>query len=200
MLNLNILILILLFLNIYGKVLNVNFLAGGGGNSFGINNGVGSNARFYNPSGITISSDDSFALIAELSYPKVRKLNISTGIVSNFIGGGSYGGASGNSNGIGTNALLSSPNGITISPNSTFAYFVDSGNHNIRKITISTAEVSTLAGSSQGNTNGIGTNAQFNNLYGISMSPDGTYTLIVDQNNNRIRKIIILYQHLKFLL
>jgi hypothetical protein len=66
-------------------------------------------------------------------------------------------------------------------------------NHLIRHIVLSTASVSTLAGvaGSIGATNGIGTNSQFNEPVGVSISPDGLFALVVDVNNHLIRQIIL---------
>jgi hypothetical protein len=66
-------------------------------------------------------------------------------------------------------------------------YISDKSNHRIRKIT-SSGVVSTIAGSTVGSTDGIGTAAKFNNPNSVAV--DGNTNLyIADQANQRIRKI-----------
>ncbi len=67
----------------------------------------------------------------------------------------------------------------------------ESGNNAIRKIIISTASVSVLAGTTSGYVDGIGTNARFTYPLGIAISPDGVYALVTERTNQAIRKIII---------
>ena len=55
---------------------------------------------------------------------------------------------------------------------------------------VSVGLVSTVAGSgSWGWTDAVGTNARFNYPRGIAVAPDGSFALVVDSNNHRIRKI-----------
>jgi hypothetical protein len=64
-------------------------------------------------------------------------------------------------------------------------------NNTIRKIVISSGEVTTLAGTagSSGTVDGTGTAAKFNNPLGITT--DGTNLYVTDYNNSTIRKIVI---------
>jgi len=114
----------------------------------------------------------------------IGKVVISTGAVSLLAGGV----AVGNLDGTGTAAKFSTPNGITT--DGTFLYVADSGNHNIRKIVISTGVVSTLAGSgTAGAVNDTGTASSFNTPRGITT--DGANLYVADANNHKIRKIVI---------
>jgi len=97
------------------------------------------------------------------------------------------GSSSGNTDATGTSATFNYPNGITT--DGTNLYVAEYGNHRIRKIVISTGVVTTLAGSSQGYTNGTGTSAAFYDPYGITT--DGTNLYVTDYGNDRIRKIVI---------
>ena len=116
----------------------------------------------------------------------IRKIVIATGEVTTLAGtAGSYG----STDGTGIAALLQYPFGITT--DGTNLYVADTGNYTIRKIVISTGEVTTLAGTarSYGSTNGTGTAARFNNPFGITM--DGTNLYVADTGNHTIRKIVI---------
>jgi DNA-binding beta-propeller fold protein YncE len=73
------------------------------------------------------------------------------------------GGSAGSTNGVGTISQFNSPFGVAISADGTYALVADSGNHLIRRINITTASVSTLAGTSgsSGSTNGVGSDASW---------------------------------------
>lgn len=79
---------------------------------------------------------------------------------------------------------------VASNPSGTEAYFVY-GN-SIKKIT-SAGVVTDVAGSFSNNgfQDGTGAAARFNSPKGISMSSDGTFLLVADQDNNRIRKVIL---------
>ena len=149
-----------------------------GSGTAGDADGVGVLAELYSPRGIAMSS--GFAYICDSLNHKIRKINLSTAEVTTFAGSGTKGGA----DGIGTLAQFNRPIGIAIS--SGFAYVCDSG-HTIRKINLSTAEVTTFAGGTVGSSDGIGTLAQFNSPSGIDIESGFAY--VVDRSNNKIRKI-----------
>jgi hypothetical protein len=168
---------------------SVSTLAGVAG-SAGATNGIGTNSRFNRPVGVSISPDGLFALVAEWNNHLIRHIILSTASVSTLAG---VAGISGATNGIGTNSKFNVPYGVSISPDGRFALFCDRYNHLIRQIVLSTASVSTLAGvaGSAGATNGIGTNSQFNQPHGMSISPDGLFALDVDIWNHLIRHIVL---------
>ena len=108
-------------------------------------------------------------------------LNLSTAVTT------LAGSSQGSTNASGTSASFSEPWGITT--DGTNLYVSDSGNHRIRKIVIDNGTVTTLAGSSSGNTDATGTSASFTNPWGITT--DGTNLYVTDHDNHRIRKIVI---------
>ncbi len=97
------------------------------------------------------------------------------------------GNGAGNADGTGTAATFNLPTGVTT--DGTNLYVGDRQNHRIRKIVIATGVVTTLAGNGSGNADGTGTAATFNSPSGVTT--DGTNLYIADQDNHRIRKIII---------
>jgi hypothetical protein len=155
-------------------------------------NGMGTNARFSSPTGISLSSDGSFALIADANNRMIRLIVISTTSVTTLTGGGAAV-SSGSRELFAANLIISSPYKVVISPNDLFALVTDNVNHFISHIVISTGVVTTLAGSvkSFGLTNGIGSNAKFNNPRGLSISPNGLFVLVADADNHLIRRIIL---------
>ena len=108
------------------------------------------------------------------------ELSLST-VVTTIAGSGSPGAT----DGTGTSAGFRQPYGITT--DGTNLYIADSDNHRIRKIVISTGVVTTLAGSSLGDTDSTGTSSKFSYPYGITT--DGTNLYVADSGNKRIRQI-----------
>lgn len=89
-------------------------------------------------------------------------------------------------NGPALNVRLGSPSGIMLEPDGTI-YFTDRDEHLIRKID-SDGIVSTIAGSTQGNADGIGTAAQFSRPSGIAADSLGNL-LVADTLTHSIRKV-----------
>lgn len=95
----------------------------------------------------------------------------------------------GSADGTGSAARFNSPYGLA--SDGTNLYVADTGNKTIRKIVLSTGEVSTLAGNAAelpGSADGTGSVARFNNPEGVTT--DGTYVYVADSTNNLIRKIL----------
>lgn len=160
----------------------VTTLAGSTSAPAGSLNGVGTNATFSAPYGIT--TDGTSLYVTELGNNDIRQIDIATGTVTTLAGS-----TAGNFDGTGAAALFNGPKGITT--NGTNLYVADTGNHNIRQIVISTAVVTTIAGTGGvGSIDSTGTTASFNGPAGITM--DGTNLYISDTNNNTIRKMVLL--------
>jgi len=102
----------------------VTTLAGTG--SSGSANGTGTSASFYYPRAIT--TDGTNLYVADKGNHLIRKIVISTGVVTTVAGTGS----SGSANGTGTSASFYNPYGITT--DGTNLYVADQINHLIRKI------------------------------------------------------------------
>lgn len=66
-------------------------------------------------------------------------------------------------------------------------YLADEGNHSIRRITLSTGQVTTVAGGVAGFRDGIGSAAQFNAPYGLSVS--GQRLFITERGNKAVRRL-----------
>jgi DNA-binding beta-propeller fold protein YncE len=158
----------------------VTTVAGTG--SIGSSNGTGTGASFKHPYGIT--TDGGNLYVTDYANHLIRKIVISTGVVTTVAGTGSVG----SSNGTGTGASFNYPTGIT--SDGTNLYVAEQSNHLIRKIVISTGVVTTLAGTgSVGSSNGTGTSASFCGPREITT--DGINLYVAEHCNNLIRKIVI---------
>ncbi len=149
----------------------------------GLNNGPAATATFYHPDGIAIDANGDL-YIADNQNQVIRKITMSTGMVSTYAGTG----AVGLNNGAVATATFNSPYGLTLDGNGDL-YVAEPGNCVIRKITVSTSMVSTYAGAgTHGYADGPAAAAQFNAP--IACVFDGGGDLYVsDFFNNVIRKI-----------
>jgi gliding motility-associated-like protein len=145
----------------------------------GFADGTGISAQFFNPVGVVADATGNI-YVADSNNARIRKIT-PTGTVSTFAGT-----TEGFGDGTGTAAQFDTPYEITIDASGNI-YVADFSNHKIRKITPA-GEVTTLAGSTQGFTDGTGTAAQFNNPSGVAVDTDGN-VYVADFNNRRIRKV-----------
>lgn len=157
--------------------INSSIIAGNG--STGSVDGTGTNASFSSPISLAIDSQDNI-FVTDTNNHLIRKIT-PNGVVTTFAGS-----AQGYADGTGTTVKFNYPYGITIDANDNL-YVTDANNFKIRKIT-SAGVVTTIAGSTQGFADGIGTNAKFMTPAGIVISQDNVL-YVTDQKNNRIRKI-----------
>ncbi|MGD0276397.1 MAG: hypothetical protein ABSB79_10140, partial [Syntrophales bacterium] len=109
------------------------------GITYGSTDGTGAAALFSYPHGIT--TDGTNLYIADSDNDTIRKIIISTGVVTTLAGTAGVGGST---DGTGSAARFNSPYGITT--DGTNLYIADDANDTIRKIVISTGVVTTLAG------------------------------------------------------
>ncbi len=155
----------------------VSTLAGDG--TAGFLNATGTAAKFNRPYGVAVDASGN-VYIADLFNHQIRKIS-PTGIVTTLAGS-----TVGFANGTGATAQFNDPRGIAIDGSGN-VYVADNQNHRIRKITPA-GVVTTLAGSSQGYTDDIGTAAQFHSPTEVAVDKSGN-VYVADNGNHRIRKI-----------
>lgn len=145
-------------------------------------NGIGVSSKFNFPYGIT--TDGTNLYVADSGDRLIRKIVISTGVVTSLVGSYPFGAVDAR----GDAPSFNYPFGITT--DGTNIYVADTGNNTIRQIVIATGDVTTLAGSGVlGSTDGIGAAATFNQPVGITT--DNTNLYIADTGNHKIRQIEI---------
>ena len=171
----------------------VKTIAGGTVSGTGLDNGIGTNAKFNLPNGVICNRNNGDLIVADSNNFVLRLISwSSTRTVTLFAGGGGIGtGASGFADGMGTYALFSSTMWhICQNSVNTHFYLADRDNHLIRQVTV-LGVVSTFAGH-QGVSNsgdGIGTLAYFNTPIGVSCDDVSGNIIVGDYNNHRIRSI-----------
>jgi gliding motility-associated-like protein len=155
-------------------------LAGRYGGFDGID-GHGEDAVFYHPFGIAIDEAGN-VYVADWGIDQIRKIT-PNGDVTTIAGKSRI-------NGFKDGTVAEAQFNSIIEVAVDFAgnlYVTDSGNNAIRKITPN-GQVTTLAGGSQGFTDGKGGGAQFNQPSGLITDKQGN-VYVADQFNNAIRKI-----------
>jgi sugar lactone lactonase YvrE len=165
----------------------VTTLAGSG--TAASTNGTGTAASFNGPLYVALDSLGNL-YVTESGTHRIRKVVLATRAVT-FVAGT---GAAGAVNGVGSGASFNRLRGISCDSSGN-AYVADLGNHRIRKIVLSSATVTTLAGSTNASAaNGVGSAAGFDDPYNVVVDSSGTLLFVADFNNRAIRQIVIATQ------
>jgi glucose/arabinose dehydrogenase len=158
----------------------VTTLAGDGNLAFA--DGIGTAASFKYPFGIGTLPNGNI-VVADTVNHRVRLITMPGAVVTTVAGDGTPDFL----DGTGTNARFNQLCGVAGLPNGNIVV-ADTNNHRIRLITMPGGVVTTLAGSSNGFGDGIGTAASFSGPFGVAVLPSGDI-IVGDQSNNRIRLI-----------
>ncbi len=187
----------------------ISTIAGTGASSYSGDNGQATSAALYNPTGVAVDSSGKDAVsynaamamlilslllgnvyVTDCSNYRVRKITASTGVITTIAGTGATGYTG--DGGQATAANIHSPLGINLDTSGN-VFFGDTNYNVIRKITVSTGIISTVAGtgSTSGGYNGDnlqGTSATLNTPYDVVLDGSGNL-YISDSSNHRIRKV-----------
>lgn len=161
----------------------VRTIAGSG--AAGMRDDKGKLAKFNQPIAVTIGRS-GIVYIADRENHRIRKMT-PEGTVTTLAGTG----AVGYKDGLSGESQFNQPYGVALNSDETLLFVADYLNHAIRKIDLSSLEVTTLAGNgSAGLADGEGSNARFNQPYSVKF--DGNDSLYVpDQLNHSIRKVTV---------
>ncbi|MET2986433.1 NHL domain-containing protein [Aureibaculum conchae] len=165
----------------------VTVVAGTGEVGFSGDGGQATAAKLANPTGLALDGKGNI-FISDTGNERIRKVNLSTGIITTIAGTGETGFVGEDTDA--TKAQLANPLGLAIDSAGDL-FVVDRGNNMIRKIDMSSGTISTVAGTGEAGYSGDGelaTNAQLANPTGLAFNNAGEL-FVVDRGNNRIRKI-----------
>jgi NHL repeat len=145
-------------------------------------------ARLVSPKGLAIDKEGNFYISV---LDKIQKVSASTGIITTVAGGGEAGSSSDyGDGGPGTSATLKSCAGLALDTNGNI-YIADQGDHRIRKVTVSTGIITTVAGDgSDGITrnNVAATSTSLNYPSDVAVDASGNI-YIADTYNGQIQKV-----------
>jgi len=160
---------------------DVTTLAGNPYYSGSVDGSTGKEASFLSPNGIVASG--GYLYVADSGNGRIRKVDASTGGTSTVAGSSTHG----STDGIGASAEFCYPEGIArIGSN---LYVADRKNSTIRRIDMTTWDVTTTAGFAMecGGTDGVGSEARFDQPVSVECVEGFLY--VADWKNCTIRKV-----------
>jgi sugar lactone lactonase YvrE len=165
----------------------ISTVAGNGTTGFSGDGGPATTATLAAPSGVALDSAGNL-YIADSLNNRVRKIVAGTGVISTIAGNGTQG-FSGDG-GPATAARLFDPEGLVVDASGN-VYIADTQNNRIRKVTVGSGIISTLAGNGTSEFSGDGGPATVAGLfYPGGVAVDTSENLfIADSWNSRIRRV-----------
>lgn len=180
-------IFLLILLPPFCKAQIITTIAGTGTAGYNGDGIPATSAQLNFPNGLALDAAGNI-FITDLLSNRIRKIDAGTGIISTIAGTGTGGY---NGDGIlAVNAQVSGPTALAFDGNGDL-FFVDRANQRVRKITMSSGIISTVAGTGTVGYNGDGiaaTTAQLNFPHDLAFEVNGNL-YITDGSNNRVRKI-----------
>ena len=152
--------------------------------------GAATSALLRSPQGVAVDLSGNI-YIADTVNNRVRMVTVSTGIITTIAGSSTSTGYSGDGDAA-TSASFYNPVGIALDSAGNI-YIADCNNHRIRKVTVSTGIISTIAGtgtSGYAGDGGAATSASLHNPDGVAVDSNGN-VYISDDTNHRIRKVTV---------
>jgi ribosomal protein S11 len=152
----------------------ITTFAGTGASSYIGDNGQATSAAFLYPTGVALD-DSGNIYIADTLNNRIRKVTVSTGIITTIAGTGT-GGYSGDG-GEATSATLNYPFDVSLDASGN-VYIADDSDNRIRKVTVSTGIITTIAGNGTAGfsgDNGPATSAACNYPTGVALDPSGIH-------------------------
>jgi sugar lactone lactonase YvrE len=167
----------------------ISTIAGNGTSGYSSDGIAATASELSGPQGLALDASGNI-YIADLVNNRIRRIDISTGLISTIAGNGT--GAYNGDGVLATAAEINQPSALNFDPAGDL-YFTDRGNNRVRKITKGTGIISTIAGNGTAGYNGDGiaaTTAELSSPNEVSFDASGNI-YIADWFNHRVRKVNI---------
>jgi sugar lactone lactonase YvrE len=164
----------------------ISTIAGNGIQGFSGDNGPATSAAIDSPTGLAVTSGSLY--LADTHNHRIRRLNLTTGILTTLAGTGSLGFSGDSAQAI--SADLALPHGLTIDASGNL-YLADTGNNRIRRIDAATGIMTTVAGTGTqtfSGDNGPAIAASLDTPRALALTPSALLTF-GDTGNQRIRQL-----------
>ncbi len=166
--------------------------AGNGNYAFSGDGGAATNAGLWNPGAVAVDKSGN-VYIADLENRRIRKVTVSAGIITTYVGNGTYG-YSGDG-GPATQASITGASRMAFDSSGNL-YFTDQANNRVRRVDVSTGIITTIMGNGSQSDSGDGgpaAGATVNNPYGIAVDASGN--IYISDASGRIREINVNSQY-----
>jgi myo-inositol-hexaphosphate 3-phosphohydrolase/streptogramin lyase len=163
----------------------ITTVAGTGSSGYNGDNIAATTARLNYPKGVEIGPDGAL-YIGDANNHRIRRVDLSTGIITTVAGTGSAG--STGDGGPATSARLNTPRNVAFGPDGDL-YIADDSNFKVRRVDSVTKTITTVAGTGSAGFSGDGgaaTSARMNRVRDVAVDSAGN-VYIADELNNRIR-------------
>ncbi len=167
----------------------IQTIAGTGTAGYSGDNGQATAANIQLPVGVNL--DNAGNVYFGDGYNVIRKITLSTGVISTVAGIGSTSGGYNGDNIQATAALLNNPIDVVLDSFSNM-YITERGNHRVRKVTVLTGLITTVIGTGVGSSTGdrsAATSATINGPCYISIDSTGNF-YITECDGHRVRKVV----------
>lgn len=143
--------------------------------------------RMSSPFGVALDYGGTFALVTDVNNCNIRRVCLTCSRINVSTFAGVY-----YADGTGVSATFVTPYALAMSSSGTVALVSDTVPFVVRLIDVLSTGVRTLAGSrTSGLADGIGSEASFTFINGMSMDATGLVALVVHADNNLVRRIDI---------
>ena len=169
----------------------ITTIAGTGSSGYSGDGGQATAANIAYPHGVDLDSSGNVYFNDWSAYNVVRKVTVSTGVITTVAGTGSTTGGYNGDNIQATAATLNWPHDVVLDSYGNL-YIADCYNNRIRKVTISTGLITTIVGTGTASSTGDGSAATSATIKGPSNSrfdSAGNY-YITECFGNRVRKVV----------
>ncbi len=169
----------------------ITTIAGTGTSGYSGDNGQATAAIIANPHGVNLDSSGNVYFGDFSGYNVIRKIAVSTGVISTVAGTGSTSGGYNGDSIQATAAMLYNPHDMVFDSAGNL-YISDGYNYRVRKVTVSTGVITTIVGTGSASSTGDGSaasSATVNVPYYSRFDSSGNY-YVSENGGNRIRKVV----------